>query len=151
MGGHTAHISRLAFCADGAVLASASGDKTVRLWSLPEGSLLDVLEGHAAVVTGVSFTPDGSMLVSSSSDGTIRHWESDVRSTIEIPIANTTLKDCNHIEEILEHGDLGDVEREWFQFVFFLMRWKWREAPVIEEMPTRIEVGDFDIEIAEQR
>ena len=39
-GMHTATIRRISLTADGRMLATASNDKTVRLWSLPEGKLI---------------------------------------------------------------------------------------------------------------
>ena len=57
--GHTAPIVALAVSPDGATLASASWDRTVRLWPLAGGAPR-VLEGHQQNVNGVAFTPDGS-------------------------------------------------------------------------------------------
>src|SRR5215471_21679978 len=61
--GHAAPIVSLAVSSDGARLASASWDHTVRVWSLPDGAQ-QVLEGHAQNINGVAFTPDGRSLVS---------------------------------------------------------------------------------------
>jgi cytochrome c len=71
--GHTAPIVSLAVSPDGARLASASWDHTVRVWSLADGAQ-QVLEGHAQNVNGVAFTPDGRSLVSAGYDGELRIW-----------------------------------------------------------------------------
>ena len=71
--GHTAPIAALAASPDGAMLASASWDQTLRLWPLAGGAPR-LLEGHTQNVNGVAFTPDGRALVSVSYDQSIRIW-----------------------------------------------------------------------------
>ena len=71
--GHTAPIVALALSPDGATLASASWDQTVRLWPLAGGAPR-VLEGHTQNVNGVAFAPDGRTLVSVSYDLSARIW-----------------------------------------------------------------------------
>ncbi|MDO9057494.1 MAG: c-type cytochrome, partial [Bradyrhizobium sp.] len=71
--GHEAPIAALAVSPDGATLASASWDRTVRLWPLAGGSAR-ALEGHTQNVNGVAFSPDGRTLVSVSYDLTVRIW-----------------------------------------------------------------------------
>jgi len=71
--GHTAPIAALAASPDGATLASASWDQTIRLWPLTGGAPR-VLEGHTQNVNGVAFAPDGRTLVSVSYDQSVRIW-----------------------------------------------------------------------------
>lgn len=71
--GHTAPIVALAVSLDGTTLASASWDRTARLWPLGSGAPR-VLEGHTQNVNGVAFTPDGRALVSAGYDATVRIW-----------------------------------------------------------------------------
>ena len=73
--GHTAPVVSLAVSPDGSTIASASWDRTVRLW--PIGGGARVLEGHNQNVNGVAFTPDGKSLVSASYDLTVRIWPLD--------------------------------------------------------------------------
>jgi cytochrome c len=71
--GHTAPIAALAVSPDGATLASASWDHTVRLSPLA-GGVPRVLDGHTQNVNGLAFAPDGRTLVSVSYDQSVRIW-----------------------------------------------------------------------------
>ncbi|MES2194700.1 MAG: c-type cytochrome [Pseudomonadota bacterium] len=71
--GHEAPIAALAVSPDGATLASASWDRTVRLWPLAGGPAR-ALEGHTQNVNGLAFSPDGRTLVSVSYDLSVRIW-----------------------------------------------------------------------------
>src|SRR5712672_522475 len=71
--GHRAPIVSLAVSPNGSMLASASWDHTVRLWSRVDGAQR-VLEGHTQNVNGVAFAPDGRSLVSVGYDLGVRIW-----------------------------------------------------------------------------
>ncbi|MBD2337486.1 CHAT domain-containing protein [Calothrix sp. FACHB-156] len=67
---HNAKIWSLNFSPDGKTFATASADKTVKLWNL-DGELLKTLKSHGDEVLSVAFSPDGKLLASGSKDNTI--------------------------------------------------------------------------------
>ena len=71
---HRGAIHHLAFSLDGALLASASEDTTVRIWSMNDNLELSPLIGHQKEVDCVAFDPSGKMVATASRDGSVRIW-----------------------------------------------------------------------------
>ncbi|MFS8067663.1 MAG: WD40 repeat domain-containing protein, partial [Byssovorax sp.] len=75
--GHSGEVVGFSISADRRLLASASTDRTVRLWDLASGESR-VLRGHEGTVLGVTFSRDGHRFASFSQDGMARIWSDDL-------------------------------------------------------------------------
>ncbi|MFD8820912.1 protein kinase [Streptomyces sp. NPDC059605] len=73
--GHTASVNWIDLTNDGRIVASASADRTIRLWRTGDGECLSVLEGHDHLVDRVAFSPDGGRLLSLGRDRRARLWD----------------------------------------------------------------------------
>ncbi len=72
--GHTADVVATAFSPDSRRLATASFDRTVKLWDTQTGQNVFTLVGHTAGVLSVTFSPDGNLIVTGGIDCTARVW-----------------------------------------------------------------------------
>ncbi len=123
--GHESYVQGLEFSPDGKWLASASGDKSVRVWSLADGKEAKKLDGHGASVYAVAFAPSGALLASGGSDKTVRLW-----NPVEGKEAKT-IADA-HEEAVLALAFVADgKELVSAGFDLKLKRWDLESAKVI--------------------
>lgn len=75
MVGHQQPVNWVRYSPDGRYVASASFDKSVRIWSGLTGKFICTLRGHVQSVYQVAWSADSRMLVSSSRDSTLVVWD----------------------------------------------------------------------------
>lgn len=73
--GHQQLVNDVKFSPDGRILASASFDKSIKLWEAKTGKFIGTLRGHVQAVYMVSFSVDSRLLVSGSADSTLKLWD----------------------------------------------------------------------------
>jgi WD40 repeat protein len=100
--GHRGAVTQLAYRKDGALLASGSSDRTVRVWDLATGTskIIEVVtrsrDEAMNAITGLAFAGDGSLLVTDEYDyrewtpdafalRTARHLQRDLGGVVELP------------------------------------------------------------------
>ena len=71
---HTNPVNAVSFSPNGKILASASSDRTVKLWGVTKGNLLTTLKGHNKSIWSVNFSPNGKIIASASDDLTVKLW-----------------------------------------------------------------------------
>ena len=72
--GHEKGVSSVRFSPDGTRLASASADKTVRVWRVADGACLATLVGHEKGCSECAWSACGRYVVSASDDKNVHLW-----------------------------------------------------------------------------
>ncbi|MEO1792688.1 MAG: hypothetical protein AAFR25_10745, partial [Cyanobacteria bacterium J06629_19] len=109
LAGHQSQIQDLAFRADGQQLASASADRTVKIWQVrepdsapepepDETALLRTLTGYQGKVEALDFSPDGKLLATGSIDRDVRVWQLD-----ELLVQDDLAYACDQVRDYLHH------------------------------------------------
>jgi len=86
MTGHQQPVNWVSYSPDTRIIASASFDKSVKLWHGHTGKFLSSLRGHVGSIYQVCWSSDSRLLCSSSKDSTMKIWNiKDKKMEIELP------------------------------------------------------------------
>ncbi|XP_035224028.1 notchless protein homolog 1-like isoform X2 [Stegodyphus dumicola] len=75
MTGHHNLINDVKFSPDMRLIASASFDKSIKIWIGRSGKFLATLHGHVQAVYQISWSADSRLIVSGSADSTLKVWD----------------------------------------------------------------------------
>lgn len=73
--GHTDQVLDVTYHPFEQIVATASGDRTLRIWDATTGSTITTLDAHSDWVTAVAFSPNGDRLFSGSGNGEAIIWD----------------------------------------------------------------------------
>lgn len=140
-------VMALDFNPSGQVLAVATPDLLVRLWSV-DGNLLQNLKSFDSVVQAIKYTADGQHLVTFSEDGEVRIWTSRLIYLYNLPLAQAKLADLKWLKEKVTDPAIAEPERAWLEYIAAHFELKWRYEIEVENAPAR-PADRFDIEVEE--
>ena len=72
--GHSGSVNAIAWSRDAALLVSASGDMTVKIWDIATGQCVATLDGHRDCVNAMAWSRDAALLASALNDTTVKIW-----------------------------------------------------------------------------
>ncbi|KAI8125036.1 hypothetical protein FF38_10604 [Lucilia cuprina] len=97
---HDKEVNCVAFSPNNKIIATASQDKTAKLWSADTHSILGSLKGHTRGVWCVRFSPTDQVVLTTSSDCSLRLWSlSNLACLKRLEQSATVLK-----AEFIDHG-----------------------------------------------
>ncbi|GAA5860476.1 hypothetical protein JCM5353_005538 [Sporobolomyces roseus] len=107
---HSNAIFDLAWSRDDQIMATASGDQTVRLHDVETKTCVGVLSGHTCTVKNVTWDPHNPQMLSTASrDGSIRIWDRRVRGYAYVEPEGSAVGTVNHIKNA--HGTKGKTSK----------------------------------------
>ncbi|MDZ8051247.1 MAG: caspase family protein [Aulosira sp. ZfuVER01] len=132
LAGHTDRVNDVSISPDGKMIASASADQTVRLWTREGKQFTEPLQHNYPVWT-VSFSHDGKLIATGDGDGVIRIWNSKDGS-LKTTIPQKDLKKDNRsvLKLSFSHDDKTIAAANFDNDVRI---WRVADAQLIHKLP----------------
>ena len=83
------YVTACGISPDGNWIASAGGDRTIKIWDFTSGKQLMEFEGHSGKVRAMVYSPDGKYLVSAGEDQTLKIWDPKTGTEINALVGHT--------------------------------------------------------------
>ncbi|CAF1316026.1 unnamed protein product [Rotaria sordida] len=132
---HTNEITSLIFMPDARWLLTTSLDKTMRIWDIPSGQLIDIMEFDQAITT-LAISPNGDMLATGHTDALgIYLWSN--RIMYDNSIINLTTNDIDNQQLLV--GDFQSPEQISKNLITLssLPESKWKNLLVLDTIRQR--------------
>ena len=120
------NVNSVVFSPDGNMIASGSGNGTIRLWNANTGEFIKYLEGHTKSVNSVVFSPNGNTLISTGEDGACL-WDVNTGEYIEefqIPAVSAAFSPDGNTCAIGSEIGISVRDAHTFQFLESLKTYK---------------------------
>ena len=114
--GHSRGINDVTWSPTSAYVATASDDKTCRLWDVSQSEALVEFRGHLNFCFAVKFNPSSNLVVTGSFDETVKLWDArtgDCISTIPAHSDPVTSVDFNRDGTCVVSGSHDGLVRIW--------------------------------------
>ncbi len=107
---HSETVFAVRFSPDSKQLASAAGDRLIKIFDAQSGETIRRLAGHTGHVLGLSWKADGRMLISGGSDNVLKLW--DVEKGLSLrTMKGTTYQISAYKRDITAVAFIGDSEQ----------------------------------------
>ncbi len=107
---HSETIFAVRFSPDGKQLASAAGDRFIKLINTETGETIRRMAGHTGHVLGLSWKSDGKMLISTGADNVLKLW--DVERGVPLrTMKGSTYRIGAYKREVTAAAFIGDSEQ----------------------------------------
>jgi WD40 repeat protein len=103
---HQDVVRDVAFTADSTTIATASYDKTVKLWNT-QGKIINTLKIHDKFgVSSLAISPDGQMMIPGDAFGTIKQWRiTQTTDKLVVSLKKTLLEHSDEVRKIVFSPD----------------------------------------------
>ncbi len=129
------------------IVASASADRLVRFYTLPELRPLGQIEAQGGRLTSLHASPDGAFLAIGTNQSRLELWDLrvlDIPSLFNTPVANILPSQMALVNTLAGYTELPDGVRAAIGYLQCLLQNRFRYDIELAEAPV-IRVGEFDV------